>query len=201
MQMQTSDKKIPFVKPVRVGNYKLWRCKYGKSDIEQVCVSNLGGDWSVRIPETSGMYATISIAYGMDGGGQFLETVFANMQNVCLVNNEFLHDGFSILCNMMMTPYVFLPEKEMRKRMKRQFELFGTDKKAAEKHIDEMCGYRNELYDIINAKIADIIGDYELKMVQRKEDEKGAQQSLDNEAVARQMVDEVERVENEQQAE
>ena len=202
--MQTSERKIPFVRPVRVGNYKLWKTSLvmgkgkDKTSVEQICVANLDGTWSVRIPEMSAMFATISNAYGMEDGEKFLEVVFANMQSVCLITNEFLHDGFSILRDMLTMPYLLLPEKEMRKRMKGYLPLLGVDKKAGEKHIDKMCAYRKELYDLINVKIAEVIGDYELKMEQRKAAEGEAQQSLENEAVAQQIINEVEKTGDEQ---
>ena len=44
-----NGRKIPFVKPARVGNYKVWRTKTtlgkgkDKYDVEQICVSDLEG--------------------------------------------------------------------------------------------------------------------------------------------------------------
>lgn len=81
---------IPFVKPVRVGNFKLWRSKITMSvepteerkkdvqvesdgrkkaksqkiSIECINVSNLDGSFSVRIPQTYEMFGMLTVAYG-----------------------------------------------------------------------------------------------------------------------------------------
>lgn len=80
--------KIPFIKPVRVGNFKLWRSKYQMSaypeleederkriiaekgkvrkekvDVECINISNLEGTWKVQIPSTFEMFAVIDYVY------------------------------------------------------------------------------------------------------------------------------------------
>ena len=79
---------IPFVKPVRVGNFKLWRSKFQvyaypdldeeqakrmvaekgkvrreKFDVECLNVSNLEGTWKVQVPSTFEMFAMLSALY------------------------------------------------------------------------------------------------------------------------------------------
>lgn len=191
------QRKIPFVRPVRVGNYKLWRTNLTlgkdkeKTGIEQLCVSNLDGTWSVRLPSTSMMYATVTQAYLAGDADEFLGMVFANMQNVCLINNEYLHDGFSILREMMVFPYLFLSEKEMVKRMRQGYADAGFDKKSASRHIDKMCEYRKRLYDLIHVKVTELVGDFELQSEKRRAAEDEAQEAMERDAVAEQMLDEI----------
>ena len=79
---------IPFVKPVRVGNFKLWRSKFQvsaypdldeeqvkrmvaekgrvrkeKFDVECINVSNLEGTWKVQVPSTFEMYSVLNALY------------------------------------------------------------------------------------------------------------------------------------------
>lgn len=82
---------IPFGMPARVGNFKLWRTRFGiefmptrdmlseedqarldkgeiklkkqKSDIECINISNLDGTWMTRIPQTYEMYGMLTIAW------------------------------------------------------------------------------------------------------------------------------------------
>ena len=79
---------IPFVKPARIGNFKIWRSKISmdylpelseedrknaeekklrvkrqKVDIEAINISNLDGSWMVRIPSTFQMFTMLTVAY------------------------------------------------------------------------------------------------------------------------------------------
>lgn len=98
--------KIPFVKPVRVGNFKLWRARYQMSvypdleederkriiaekgkvrkekvDVECINISNLDGTWKVQIPATFEMFAVLDAAYddfiGDETQQKRAESVFA----------------------------------------------------------------------------------------------------------------------------
>lgn len=88
-QEQKKLRQIPFVKPARIGNFKIWKSKYelsvepteeqrknvavesdGKKmakrqnvDIECINVSVLDGSWMVRIPQTFEQFSMISLAY------------------------------------------------------------------------------------------------------------------------------------------
>lgn len=89
--MKKEDKNpIPFGKPVRFWNYKLWRSMYKMTisptdeeraqtrerskgrmravsrtvDIEQINVSTLDGTFQVKIPQTTEMFGMISASYG-----------------------------------------------------------------------------------------------------------------------------------------
>lgn len=81
-----NNSSIPFVKPSRVGNFKLWRSRFQmsvepsfeerkdasetrgrvrrkKMDIECINVSNLDGTWKVQIPATFEMFSVLDMLY------------------------------------------------------------------------------------------------------------------------------------------
>lgn len=87
--MNQENEKIPYGRPVRIGNFRLWKCKYlvssdpteeqrrkvrqesggrmrlkrQKAEMECINVSSLDGSWSVRIPAAFQQYGMIDIAY------------------------------------------------------------------------------------------------------------------------------------------
>lgn len=81
-----NNSSIPFVKPSRVGNFKLWRSRFQmsvepsfeerkrasetrgrvrreKMDVECINVSNLDGTWKVQIPATFEMFSVLDMLY------------------------------------------------------------------------------------------------------------------------------------------
>lgn len=188
---------IPFVKPVRVGNYKLWRGRFAinsgsdKTDIACIHISNLDGSWMVRIPSTMALYGVIMDGYAMDDEKQrdlFLRTVFDNIYSLGTSSSVFLHDAFSFVIQMVSSPYLLLPEKEMVKRMKANLKKDGLDKKKAEALISDMCGYRTQLYELLDKKIGMLIDDYEMSLELQREDEETAQKLLDQDEKAMQAM-------------
>lgn len=217
--MDKKDKeKIPFGKAARVGNYKLWRSRTKMTvspsdeqrakvreesggrkkavsrsyDIEQINISNLDGSWKVCIPETAMMYGTLMMAYSdvePERCDEFLRMVFANMQQVCLNTNVYLHDGFNLFLEMMQYPYMLLPEKEMISRMRDGLNAEGLDKKRQDEHIDKWVEHRKKLYAIIDEKINRCVEDYEEGLKERKAKEAEAQNALEQEEIAEQALD------------
>jgi predicted small secreted protein len=86
--MEEKIQTIPFVKPARVGNFKIWRSKIEldvmpditeeqkklieekkgkvkrqKVAIEAINISNLDGSWMIRIPETFEMFSMLTAVY------------------------------------------------------------------------------------------------------------------------------------------
>ena len=188
---------IPFGKAVRVGNFKLWRSNYNlvsgkeKTIIECVHVSNLDGSWMVRIPSTSQTFSTICNGYATVDENlrdNFLGMVFSNMQNICLIPSEALHDGFWFLSEMMTFPYMLLPEKEMEKRMKENMKKLGVDKSKAKEHISKMMEYRKGLYELIERKKAAYIEEYERQQAERWDKEDEAQKQLEQDEIAEQAI-------------
>lgn len=90
--MEKELAKIPFSKPARIGNFKIWRSRISlefmptrdmlseedqirldkgqiklskqKEDIEAINISNLEGTWMIRIPETYEMFIMLMQSYG-----------------------------------------------------------------------------------------------------------------------------------------
>lgn len=141
---QDKNKTIPFIKPVRVGNFKLWRSKTSigkgkdKMDIEAINVSNLDGTWSVRIPATFEMFGMVVEAYqwyNSDNpdekkrGEDYIFTIFSNMMYVSSVCNSFYHRGVQMVSTVYAYPDV-LRDKKKFKSLKKEAE--GTIKRFLE---------------------------------------------------------------------
>lgn len=106
---------IPFVKPVRVDNFKIWRVKVSHTmtpddvkdeekrellkegkikfrkrnvEMEAVCISDLDGGWMVRIPQTLMMYSTLCELYHamMTDGDEEHRTVVRGQIRTILAN-------------------------------------------------------------------------------------------------------------------
>lgn len=190
---------IPFGRAVRVGNYKLWRSRPvlapngGEGGLEQLNVSDLDGGWSVKIPQSSLMYATLMQAYATtddetrDG---FMGMVLTNMRNVCLISSPALHDAFFFLTEMMTFPYLLLPEDEMAERMRRGFSATGGgDVKKFEEHVAEMLGYRREVYSLIDKKKREFIEEYERQLAERRAQDAEAADEASEDEMAQQSLD------------
>jgi len=215
----TEEKKelrpIPFGKAARVGNYKLWRSKFtlsveptdeerkkvreesgGKKravkkdyPIDCISISNLDGSWMVKIPQTSSMYGLITMTYGEGTNEMFLEMLFGNMMSVCLISNEYLHDAFMFLRDMMQTPYLLLDEGDMVSRMRAGFDRNGISKEKAEENINAMCEYRKKVYDLIAEKKSRFITAYEEQLEQQWKMEEAEDKALERDEVAEQALE------------
>ena len=128
-----NSRKIPFVKPARVGNYKLWRSRVtvgkgkDKDDIEQICVSDLEGVWQVRIPSTNVMFSAISGLYADESLAPSLSTVFANMLMVSTIPNGYFHRAVQMCESVYFNPDLLRKRKERKafvKEAKRLVEDF-----------------------------------------------------------------------------
>ena len=168
---------IPFLKAVRIGNFKLWRgnCTVGKGKektaIECVHVSDLEGSWSVRIPATASLFSTICNGYATVDEklrDDFLGMVFTDIYMMSTSGSEALHDVFHFVNEMVNYPYLLLPEKEMRRRMKEGLKKDGFDKRKADEHIENMCRIRRELYELAERKRDRLIETYERQQEERR---------------------------------
>lgn len=136
------DRKIPFVKPVRVGNYKLWRTKVttgkgkDKTDIEQVCISDLEGLWQVKIPATFSMFAAISEMYADEKMTPALSTIVANMLGVTTVTNGYFHRAVQMISTVYFNPDL-LRDKKQRKPFVKETEALVKDFLDWRKAYDE----------------------------------------------------------------
>lgn len=208
---------IPFVKPARVGNFKLWRSKSSlsytptdedrakvreesggtkknvtrKVDIEIINISNLDGSWKVCIPQTMMMFATIAQGFAVEDNTQreqFLGSIIGNIYNISTNSNIYLHDALAFLTEMMVYPYMLLPEKEMKERMDKNLKEFGWDKAKRKEYIGKMVEYRTQLYDLIEKKKSAYIEDYERQQAERRAKEEESLKALEEEEIAEQAM-------------
>ena len=123
------DRKIPFVKPARVGNYKIWRTKAtvgkgkDKYDVEQICISDLEGVWQVRIPETNVMFSAVSGLYADEELAGSLSTIFANMLMVSSIPNGFFHRAVQMCSALYFNPDLLRKKKERKDLVKEAKKL------------------------------------------------------------------------------
>lgn len=217
MEQENKRPQIPFVKPERVGNFKLWRSKTSlsyaptdedrakvreesggkkkavtrKVDIEVINISNLDGSWKVQIPQTMQMFGTISEGFAVEDTtrrDQFLGSVIGSIYNASTNSSVYFHDSLAILTEMLTFPYMLLPEKEMVKRMKAVYKVTGFDKKVADKQIEDMVSYRRKLYELIEKKKSDYIEEYDRQQVERRAKEDESLKALEQDEIADQAV-------------
>lgn len=133
-----NERKIPFVRPARVGNYKVWRNKttVGKGkdryNVEQICISDLEGLWQVRIPETNVMFAAISGLYADESLTPSLSTIFSDMLMVTSIPNGYFHRAVQMCSAMYFNPDLLRDRKERKDMVK-----------EAKKLVDDFLGWRD----------------------------------------------------------
>lgn len=143
-----NERKIPFVKPARVGNYKVWRNKAtvgkgkDKYEVEQVCISDLEGVWQVRIPSTNVMFSAIIGLYADESLATSLDTLFANMLMVSSIPNGYFHRAVQMCSALYFNPDLLRKRKERKdlvkeaKRLAEDFlrwrDVYEADIKANE---------------------------------------------------------------------
>lgn len=136
-----NERKIPFVKPARVGNYKIWRTRTtlgkgkDKYEVEQVCISDLDGVWQVRIPSTNVMFSAITGLYADEGLTPSLNTIFANMLMVSTIPNGYFHRAVQMCSTLYFNPDLLRKKKERKGLVK-----------EAKKLVDEFLEWR-DIYD------------------------------------------------------
>ena len=110
---------IPFGRPARVGNFRLWKSAYvvgkgkSKTSVECINVSNLDGTWLIRIPQNFEMFGMLTIAYQWSKsedaeerrrGEDFIRTAFSNMAYVSMICNGFFHHGVEMVTAAYANP-------------------------------------------------------------------------------------------------
>ena len=189
---------IPFGKAVRVGNFKLWRGNYiigegkHKTTVECLYISSLDGAWMTRIPSTSPMFTTVCNGFATTDENlrnDFLGMIFTNVYNISNIPSEALHDAFYFLQEMMTFPYLFLPEKEMEKRMKENMKKLGVEKTKSKEHISQMVEYRRGLYELIERKKKAYLDEYERQQAEHWNAEDEEQRNMERDAIVDQAID------------
>lgn len=115
MEKETEKKAIPFGKPVRVGNFKLWRGRFrlGNGEIAVLYASSLDGAWMTRIPSTLEMYGWLCLSYGdMESGDTerkahgeaVITTVLSNMLYASSIGNGFYQRALEMCATVYAHP-------------------------------------------------------------------------------------------------
>lgn len=125
-------RKIPFVKPARVGNYKLWRTRVtagkgkDKTDIEQICVSDLEGLWQTKVPATSECFAMLTELYADERNNGALESIFTNMLAMSSIYNGYFHRAVQMCLSVYFNPDL-LRKKQQRKDFVKEVKNLADD--------------------------------------------------------------------------
>jgi len=140
------DNKIPFIKPARVGNYKIWRTKVtagkgkDKLDIEQICVSDLEGLWQTKIPQTSECFAMLTGLYADEKSRGALSAIFTNMLAMSSIYNGYFHRAVQMCLSVYFNPDLLRKKKERKdliKEVKRLADDFLEWREAYDVQVKE----------------------------------------------------------------
>lgn len=137
--------KIPFVRPARVGNFKLWRSKM-TDGLEVANISNLDGSWCVRIPSTFEMFGVLSMLYydiaeGKDADRQraegIMSVVLSNMMYCSTIGNGYFQQAMEMIAVCYANPSVLTKKdkahKDLVKSAKNLIESFLEWRKEYDK--------------------------------------------------------------------
>jgi len=138
----TAQPEIPFGKPARVGNYKVWRAKKvvgkgkDKVEIDQINISTLDESWQIKIPATFDMYGMIRELFTQmyskpDGGGVSmldrragqLTTLFGNMLYASCIANGYFQQAINMCATLYANP-------DLLKEEDKNHDVFMKDVKA-----------------------------------------------------------------------
>lgn len=152
---QTGQKGIPFGRPARIGNFRLWKSVVAigkgkaKTGIECINVSNLDGTWLVRIPQTFEMFGMLTIAYQWANsenteerrrGDGFIRTALSNMAYVSMVCNGFFHHGVEMIAAAYANPSLLQDTEEGKNFIedaKGTVERFLAWREEYDKHVTD----------------------------------------------------------------
>lgn len=115
---------IPFVRPARVGNYKIWRSKViagkgkDKLAIEQVCISDLEGLWQVKVPVTSECFAMLTELYADESKWGALVGIITNMYAMSSIYNGYFHRSVQMCMSIYFNPDLLRKKKERKDLIK-----------------------------------------------------------------------------------
>lgn len=133
---------IPFVKPARVGNFKLWRSRYttmpksGGVDVECVNVSNAEGTWCVRVPSTFEMFAVLNALYDDYSGedkqsseraSTALSAILSNMAYSTTIGNGFYHRALGMVATCYACPDILDEKSDKYKELKENVAVLVSD--------------------------------------------------------------------------
>lgn len=144
--MDNNERKIPFVKPARVGNYKIWRTKVTakkgkeKFDIEQICISDLEGAWVTKVPQTSECFAMLAGLYADERNDGALSSILTNMLAMSSIYNGYFHRAVQMCLSIYFNPDLLRKKKERKdliKEAKKLAEDFLSWREAYDAQVKE----------------------------------------------------------------
>lgn len=100
-QKEKKPREIPFVKPVTIRNFKMWRTKVKvdkKKTIEAIVISSMDSTWKVQIPETYLMFRALTDLYSTENKEDFdILFSFLTNFNFCTTISHGTFQNFLIL--------------------------------------------------------------------------------------------------------
>lgn len=117
----SEERKIPYGKPARVGNYRIWRSKYpvgkgkDKDFIDQINVGNLDGTWQVKIPATMEMYAILTELYADEDKRENLAEYINNMAFVTITGNGYFQRAVELVAIAYANPSLLTKKDKQHK--------------------------------------------------------------------------------------
>lgn len=117
----SEPRKIPYGKPARVGNYRIWRSKYpvgkgkDKDFIDQINVGNLDGTWQVKVPATFEMYAILTELYADEGKQGILAEYVNNMAFVTITGNGYFQRAVELVAIAYANPSLLTKKDKQHK--------------------------------------------------------------------------------------
>jgi len=117
----SEPRKIPYGKPARVGNYRIWRSKYpvgkgkDKDFIDQINIGNLDGTWQVKIPATMEMYSILTELYADENKQEILAEYVNNMAFVTITGNGYFQRAVELVAIAYANPSLLTKKDKQHK--------------------------------------------------------------------------------------
>lgn len=145
----SEGRKIPFGKPARMGNYRIWRSKYpigkgkgkNQSFIEQINVSNLDGTWQVKVPATFEMFSMLWNLYADPSKQDILSSFINNMAFTTITGNGYFQRAVELCAIVYANPSLLdkkdKQHKELVKNVDALIKAFLDWRKAYDERVKE----------------------------------------------------------------
>ena len=108
-EAKSRKRKIPFRRPVRVGNFKVVRRSVDVGSgrgVAAIVVSDLEGLWSVQIPSTIMLFGVLTELYstGEDADEGIMHTMLCSLYLSSCISDGHFHKGLLLLSRAFMHP-------------------------------------------------------------------------------------------------
>ena len=143
---------IPFVKPARIGNFKVWRSKKSigdgknKVNVEQINISTLDESWQIKIPATFEMFSLIRDLFEehtnsvADQRTAQLSSIFGNMLYASCIANGYFHRSINICATIYANPNLIKEDNENRESLIQDIKALASGflawREEYDKHAD-----------------------------------------------------------------